>query len=305
MTTAKIQRSLLTALLLAPLAAIHAAERPNIVFILADDLGWRDTGSLYEGGTRVPLLIVWPGETKAGAISEALFQSVDFYPTLLAMCGLKPQPGCRLTVWINPACCSGSHRGATRSSATILMGMRSEPKAPRTSDFNPAPMFAKAIGSSFGSLATMMMAAIAWNSNTSFLGHPVGKQDQPAKLRFRVRGVAGTGRLVWMPGVNAVATEVKAVAFTMTGEDWQVVTADLPAPRGKTGLMRLYLPAQPGSIEVEWIELVAGEIVRRWDFRPQASNVHATPERSRRPRHESHPPSPCRRAAGTASSVAC
>ena len=46
--------------------------------------------SIYEGGTREPCIIVWPKKTKPGTTSDALFQSVDFYPTLLAMCGLKP-----------------------------------------------------------------------------------------------------------------------------------------------------------------------------------------------------------------------
>lgn len=46
--------------------------------------------SLYEGGTREPCIICWPGKTKAGTTSDILFQSLDFYPTLLAMCGLQP-----------------------------------------------------------------------------------------------------------------------------------------------------------------------------------------------------------------------
>ena len=52
--------------------------------------------SLYEGGTREPFLFTWPGKAKAGATSDILFQSVDFYPTLLSLAGLKPRAGLQL-----------------------------------------------------------------------------------------------------------------------------------------------------------------------------------------------------------------
>jgi arylsulfatase A-like enzyme len=46
--------------------------------------------SNYEGGTRVPCLVAWPGKAKAGA-SAAFFSSVDWFPTLLAMTGTVPE----------------------------------------------------------------------------------------------------------------------------------------------------------------------------------------------------------------------
>ncbi len=52
--------------------------------------------SIYEGGTREPFIVVWPGKVKAGTSNDALFQSTDFYPTLLTMCGLKPHAGIKL-----------------------------------------------------------------------------------------------------------------------------------------------------------------------------------------------------------------
>ena len=52
--------------------------------------------SIYEGGTREPCIVVWPGRIRPGTTNEALLQSVDWYPTLLAMCGLKPHADLKL-----------------------------------------------------------------------------------------------------------------------------------------------------------------------------------------------------------------
>lgn len=74
----------------------------NTVIILTGDNGGDDdrtTGGLrdfkgfsHEGGVREPLLVKWPGKTKAGSTSDAMVIGTDFYPTLLDMAGLPPHP---------------------------------------------------------------------------------------------------------------------------------------------------------------------------------------------------------------------
>ena len=46
-------------------------------------------GHLYEGGTRDPLIVRWPGKVKAGSTCDTPMISTDFYPTMLEMAGLK------------------------------------------------------------------------------------------------------------------------------------------------------------------------------------------------------------------------
>ena len=47
---------------------------------------------IYEGGTRVPCAVVWPGKTPAGSKTDALLSSTDWYPTLLEMLQIeKPE----------------------------------------------------------------------------------------------------------------------------------------------------------------------------------------------------------------------
>src|SRR5207245_11811625 len=48
-----------------------------------------EKGTLYEGGIRVPLVVRWPGVAKAGATTDAVAISVDFYATLLAAAGIS------------------------------------------------------------------------------------------------------------------------------------------------------------------------------------------------------------------------
>jgi arylsulfatase A-like enzyme len=50
-------------------------------------------GYLYEGGVREPLIVVWPGVVKPGRVCDVPVCSIDFYPTLLEIVGVKPARG--------------------------------------------------------------------------------------------------------------------------------------------------------------------------------------------------------------------
>ena len=49
-------------------------------------------GWMYEGGIREPLLVRAPGLTAAGSVNETVVSSVDFFPTLLELCGVASDP---------------------------------------------------------------------------------------------------------------------------------------------------------------------------------------------------------------------
>ena len=49
--------------------------------------GWQ-----YEGGIRVPLIVVWPGHTKPGMVTDVPVTGTDFYPTILEMLNLPLVP---------------------------------------------------------------------------------------------------------------------------------------------------------------------------------------------------------------------
>ena len=48
-----------------------------------------DKATMYEGGIRVPCIVVWPGLTQPGTKTDAMIQSTDFYPTILTQLGIS------------------------------------------------------------------------------------------------------------------------------------------------------------------------------------------------------------------------
>ena len=46
--------------------------------------------SLFEGGVRVPAMLEWPARVKAGRRTDAVCSTLDYFPTILDLVGVKP-----------------------------------------------------------------------------------------------------------------------------------------------------------------------------------------------------------------------
>lgn len=49
-------------------------------------------GHIYEGGTRVPAIVSWPGKIAAGKISDSYFSTIDYLPTFCEITGVSGIP---------------------------------------------------------------------------------------------------------------------------------------------------------------------------------------------------------------------
>jgi arylsulfatase A-like enzyme len=325
--------------------------------------------TVFEGGTRVPCVIAWPGLTAAGTRSDAIIQSEDFYPTLLAGLGLQAAPGQRfdgtsilpalkggrlernpifqyfphdpgVPDWLPPAVSvhrddwklirifHGGEKGAHRH---LLFNLRDDlgeknnlaaQQPERVCELDaliekflvdtkavvpiPNPAFdpgkyhpedegkqkprqnASAAKSASGAAkadpgdnpqmqgwktrgcTAVVKDGIATITSTGaapFLGFAPGKIEPGSKLRFRLKSDGGSGRVAWLPAANANPADApKPVEFVVKGGVWAEVSADIPAPGGKAGIVRLFLPAQGAPAQLDWIELISGGTTRRWDF---------------------------------------
>ncbi len=85
------------------LDALKIADR-TVVFFMSDNGGLvrggitsnaplrEGKGTMYEGGIREPMIIRWPGVVKPGSMCSTPVISTDFFPTILEMTGLEPDP---------------------------------------------------------------------------------------------------------------------------------------------------------------------------------------------------------------------
>lgn len=49
-------------------------------------------GHIYEGGTRVPAIVSWPGKIKTDVVSDQYYSSIDYLPTFCELAGITKLP---------------------------------------------------------------------------------------------------------------------------------------------------------------------------------------------------------------------
>lgn len=78
-------------------AVMHRLEElkllDNTLVIVFSDNNQRGKETLYEGGARVPLLMLWPQRFEAGTVCERIVANTDFAPTIFDACGIAPPAG--------------------------------------------------------------------------------------------------------------------------------------------------------------------------------------------------------------------
>jgi len=92
-------------MIVAKLAELGLSEDTVVIFTgdnggetrVTTNAPWRaGKSTLYEGGTREPLIVHWPGVTPAGKVCKTPTMNIDFYPTFAEMAGVKLDPAQKL-----------------------------------------------------------------------------------------------------------------------------------------------------------------------------------------------------------------
>jgi hypothetical protein len=302
---------------------------------------------IYEGGTREPCFVVWPGVIRPGTRTEAMIQGMDFYPTLAESVGaslptnqimdgrsflpvLKGQSTkARNTIFDFfphyvkatgqlPAASVREgdwkliryfHDGPQQADRFELYNLRddleesnnlaaTQPERVKAMDElisgflkdtkavvpGPNPAYnpkAKTEAAAAAGVADPFkgwklrgckgevkagVLTVTGEGNTPFLAISTRNFTGPCVVKFRLHSsVGGTGNVAWLPSASQVDSS-KFVPFLVTGGGWQELSVSLPAT-GSPGIVRLYLPADKGPVQLNWIEMESAVgHSQRWDF---------------------------------------
>jgi len=100
-----------------------------------------------------------------------------------------------------------------------------------------------------------------------------GDMHGRATLKFRARSTqGGEGRVAWFTSAadqkflqGDKDAKLESATFKLTAGDWQDITVSTAANETFIAL-RLFLPVQPQTVEIDWIEAQSTEGKKRWDF---------------------------------------
>ena len=88
-------------------------------------------GSMFEGGIRVPCIVRYPQQIRAGTTSNELLTSLDIMPTLLGLAGIQPPVDLRLDGWDMLPVLAGK----AASPRKTMFWQRKDDKAARVGDW--------------------------------------------------------------------------------------------------------------------------------------------------------------------------
>jgi arylsulfatase A-like enzyme len=293
-------------------------------------------GRIYEGGTRVPLMVRWPGKIKPGSTSDAIVGPIDLYPTILDALGLSlprghivdgisflpvlkqtgklerdtyftwfphliPAVSVRQGDWklirrfephpnypeIRELYNLKDDIGETKNLAAMMPDKVKQLDAlidrfiqdtgalvPK-----PNPAFREATNDPTAGLVPRMCKVslkegvlhVEAAGRAPFLGTAQVKHTGPLTLKLRIRSSkGGRGKVQWKTATQENFPRTgQVVEFTIpAGDRWQEVTIDLPV-KGKTAIVRLYLPAVEAAVEIQSIAYYAAKSTRPlriWNF---------------------------------------
>ncbi|MFO1062364.1 MAG: sulfatase [Pirellulales bacterium] len=97
-----------------------------------------------------------------------------------------------------------------------------------------------------------------------FLGVGSGMSG-PATVNIRVRCASGGDGKIELVAPGSSQPNDKTTPFSVAAGEWQTITISVDE-KGPLGILRIYLPAQSQTVEIDSIELIGADKKRSWGF---------------------------------------